>query len=96
MRTYFGLRYVTERVQWTNEIESKLNVYNAEKDSVHRYRIADDLLRLRSNYGLKAWNKMYYTSTLSSARSSSTPIWRISAVCSPTSSLRTRSTWGSG
>ena len=59
MRTYFGLRYVTERVQWTNEIESKLNVYNAEKDSVHRYRIADDLLRLRSNYGLKAWNKMY-------------------------------------
>ena len=32
-----------------------------EKDSVHRYRIADDLLRLRSNYGLKAWNKMYYT-----------------------------------
>ena len=44
-----------------HEIESKLNVYNAEKDSVHRYRIADDLLRLRSNYGLKAWNKMYYT-----------------------------------
>ena len=61
MRTYFGLRYVTERVQWTNEIESKLNVYSAEKDSVHRYRIADDLLRLHSNYGLKAWNKMYYT-----------------------------------
>ena len=30
MRNYFGLRYVTERVQWTNEIESKLSVYNAE------------------------------------------------------------------
>ena len=61
MRNYFGLRYVTERVQWTNEIESKLSVYNAEKDSVHRYRIADDLLRLRSNYGVKAWDAVYYT-----------------------------------
>lgn len=61
MRNYFGLRYVTERVQWTNEIESKLSVYNAEKDSIHRYRIADDLLRLRSNYGVKAWDAVYYT-----------------------------------
>ena len=61
MKNSFGLRYVTERLQWTNEIESKLSIYNAEKDSLHRYRIADDLLRLRSNYGLKAWSKVYYT-----------------------------------
>lgn len=61
MRNYFGLRYVTERVLWNNEIESRLSVYNAEKDSVHRYRIADDLLRFRTNYGIRAWNKVYYT-----------------------------------
>ena len=61
MRNYLGLRYVTERVQWNNEIESRLSIYNAEKDSVHRYRIADDLLSLRSNYGIRAWNKIYYT-----------------------------------
>ena len=61
MRNYFGLRYVTERVLWNNEIESRLSIYNAEKDSVHRYRIADDLLRLSSNYGIRAWNKVYYT-----------------------------------
>lgn len=61
MRNYFSLRYITERVLWNNELESKLSIYNAEKDSVHRYRIADDLLRLRSNYGLRAWNKVYYT-----------------------------------
>ena len=61
MRNYFSLRYITEHVLWNNELESKLSVYNAEKDSVHRYRIADDLLRLHSNYGLRAWNKVYYT-----------------------------------
>lgn len=61
MRNYFSLRYVTDRVEWTNEIESKLSIYNADKDTVHRYRIADDLLRLRSNYGLRAWDKIYYT-----------------------------------
>ena len=45
MRTYFGLRYVTERVQWTNEIESKLNVYNAEKDRNKMYYTIDAELR---------------------------------------------------
>lgn len=61
MRNYFSLRYITERVLWNNEIESRLSVYNADRDSLHRYRIADDLLRLRTNYGLRAWNKIYYT-----------------------------------
>lgn len=61
MRNYFGLRYVTERVLWNNELESRLSIYNADRDSLHRYRIADDLLRIRSNYGLRAWNKVYYT-----------------------------------
>lgn len=61
MRNYFGLQYVTERVLWNNEIESRLSVYNADRDSLHRYRIADDLFLIRSNYGLKAWNKVYYT-----------------------------------
>ena len=61
MRNYFALSYIKDRVLWKNEIESKLSVYNAEKDTVHRYRIADDLLRLRTNYGIRAFNKIYYT-----------------------------------
>lgn len=61
MRNYFALRYITERVQWTNEIESRLSVYNADRDSLHRYRVADDLLRLRSNYGIRAWSKIFYS-----------------------------------
>ena len=61
MRNYLSLSYITDRVLWKNELESKLSVYNADKDSVHRYRIADDLLRLRSNYGIRAFNKVYYT-----------------------------------
>ena len=41
---------------WYKGGASNLNVYMR-----NRYRIADDLLRIRSNYGLKAWNKVYYT-----------------------------------
>ena len=61
MRNYLSLSYIKDRVLWKNELESKLNVYNADKDLVHRYRIADDLLRLHSNYGIRAFHKIYYT-----------------------------------
>ena len=61
MRNYLSLSYIKDRVLWKNELESKLSVYNADKDLVHRYRIADDLLRLSSNYGIRAFHKIYYT-----------------------------------
>ena len=61
MRNYLSLSYIKDRVLWKNELESKLSIYNADKDLVHRYRIADDLLRLRSNYGIRAFHKIYYT-----------------------------------
>ncbi len=61
LRNYFAYNYIANKINWTNEFESKLSIYNAQDDSVHRYRIADDLLRLHSNFGYRAIKRWYYT-----------------------------------
>lgn len=62
MRTYFSLLYRRERVQWLNELESKLGIYTATQGSSGaKYRISEDLLRLHSNYGIKASKRWSYT-----------------------------------
>lgn len=61
MRNYFSLLYNRNDIQWINEIESKLNTYNESPSKIKSYRIADDQLRLSSNFGLKAINSFYYT-----------------------------------
>lgn len=53
--------YKKDKVQWTNLMELKISAYNAPKDTLHSYKIGDDLLRLHSNFGLQAFNKWYYT-----------------------------------
>lgn len=62
MRTYLGMQYSKEKITWLNELESKLSLYTAEGTSKgSRYRISEDLLRLRSNFGLKASKHWDYT-----------------------------------
>lgn len=62
MRTYFSLLYRRDRVQWLNELESKLGIYTATQGSTGaKYRISEDLLRLHSNYGIKASKRWSYT-----------------------------------
>lgn len=62
MRTYLGLQYSRNKITWLNELESKLSLYTAEgADKGGRYRISEDLLRLRSNFGLKASKRWDYT-----------------------------------
>lgn len=53
--------YSRDKVQFTNEIEIKASIYNAPNDTVNNYKIGDDLFRLHSNLGYKAFNKWYYT-----------------------------------
>ncbi len=60
-RNYINKEYNRNRIRWTNELESKLSLYNAARDTINRYRVSDDLLRLRSNFGYKAFNRWYYT-----------------------------------
>lgn len=62
MRTYLALEYIRDQVRWKTELEDKLSLYSTDASvSGQRYRIGEDLLRLRSNFGLKANKKWSYT-----------------------------------
>lgn len=53
--------YKRNKIRWKNEMENRLSIFNAAKDSVNRYRVAEDLFRLRSNIGYKAFSKWFYS-----------------------------------
>lgn len=64
MRTYAAMTYLRGKIKWKNELEDKLSIYNMDKsDKVagRGFRVADDQIRLRSNFGLKAVSGWYYT-----------------------------------
>ncbi len=60
-RQYFIYNYNKDKVQFTNELEWKTNVYTAPKDTLRNYKIGDDVFRIHSNIGYKAFNKWFYT-----------------------------------
>lgn len=60
-REYFVYNYNKDKVQFTNELEIKTNVFTAPKDTLHDYKVGDDVFRLHSNFGYKAFNKWFYT-----------------------------------
>lgn len=62
MRNYFSMYYNKDRVSWLNELESKLGLYRTGiEPQKNRYRVNEDLLRLRSNYGIKFNKHWSYT-----------------------------------
>ncbi|WP_234367794.1 DUF3078 domain-containing protein [Parabacteroides pacaensis] len=61
MRTYMRYNYNKDKIQFNNELEWKASFYTAPKDTVHDYRVGEDVFRLYSNFGYKAFNKWYYT-----------------------------------
>lgn len=64
MRTYAAMTYLRGKVKWKNELEDKLSIYDmdkSDKSAGRGFRIADDQIRLRSNFGLKAISGWYYT-----------------------------------
>lgn len=60
-REYFVYNYNKDKIQFTNELEIKTNVFTAPKDTLHDYKVGDDVFRLHSNFGYKAFNKWFYT-----------------------------------
>lgn len=60
-RQYFNATYTRDRVSWLNELEWRLSSYTSEADTVSKFRIADDLLRIHSNFGIKAYKDLFYT-----------------------------------
>lgn len=60
-RELFIYNYNRDKVQFTNLLEIKTNIYTAPKDTLRDYKIGDDVLRLHSNIGYRAFSKWYYT-----------------------------------
>lgn len=42
-------------------MEYKLSIYNSQNDTIRKYRVADDLFRLHSNFGYQAYRHWYYS-----------------------------------
>lgn len=61
MRTYIGVNYNKDKITWLAELEDKLSLYSADASTGRRYRVGEDLLRVRSNFGVKASKRWSYT-----------------------------------
>ncbi|MDR2496093.1 MAG: DUF3078 domain-containing protein [Tannerellaceae bacterium] len=60
-RNYLRYDYKRDKVQWANEAEAKATIYNAPNDTINAYKIGDDLVRIHSNLGYKAFPKWFYS-----------------------------------
>jgi len=60
-RNIVKYNYAKDRIKWDNDLEIRLNFVNSPNDTLRKYKVSDDFFRLHSNYGLKAFNKWYYT-----------------------------------
>lgn len=55
--------YNKDKVHFTNELEIKLNLSTLPSsiDTVHPYKVNDDVLRFHSSFGYQAFSKWFYT-----------------------------------
>jgi Protein of unknown function (DUF3078). len=53
--------YKKDKLSLINELEFRTSVYTASKDTMRRYKVGDDILRIYSNLGFVAFNKWSYT-----------------------------------
>lgn len=60
-KNYVRYDYNKDKVQIINEGEITANVYNAPKDTLRNFKVGNDIVRLHSNIGYKAFNKWFYT-----------------------------------
>ena len=60
-REYFIYNYNKDKVQFTNELEIKNTVTTAPNDTLRSYKVSDDVFRLHSNLGFRAFSKWFYT-----------------------------------
>ena len=60
-RNQLQYNYAKNRMQMKNLIEMNASVYTTSNDSVHNYRFSEDMFRIYSNVGYKAFSKWFYT-----------------------------------
>lgn len=57
----FTYNYNRGKISWINELEWRLSAYTSEADTISKFRVADDLLRLHTNFGIQAYESLFYT-----------------------------------
>ena len=61
----YNLKYDDyKKIIFENTIQWKLNLSSAQDDTVHTIRVSEDLFQINSKFGVKAYNKWYYTASL--------------------------------
>ncbi|MDR0349170.1 MAG: DUF3078 domain-containing protein [Tannerella sp.] len=60
-KNIFQYNYEKDKIKLDNKFEANTSIYSAPKDSVHDYKVGDDLLHFYSNLGLKAFDNWHYT-----------------------------------
>ena len=61
----YNLKYDDyKKIIFENTIQWKLNLSSAPDDTVHTIRVSEDLFQINSKFGVKAYNKWYYTASL--------------------------------
>lgn len=53
-----------QKIQWDNKLEAQLGFQTAMSDTLHTFRVTNNLLRLTSKIGYKAAKKWFYTGQL--------------------------------
>lgn len=60
----FTLNYAKDKVKFDNTLEWRLSFQKTPADTLRSITITEDLVRLKSVFGYKAFNKWYYSSSL--------------------------------
>ena len=63
----FSIKYndpKEQRILFENLVQWRLNINSAPEDTLHSVKISEDLFQINSKFGLKAYNKWYYTATM--------------------------------
>lgn len=50
-----------QKIEFDNRVEAKVGFMTVPSDTIHKYNITSDLLRLTSKLGVKAFDRWYYT-----------------------------------
>jgi hypothetical protein len=60
-RNIVKYNYAKDRIKIDNDLDLRLNFYNAPNDTIRKYKVSEDLLRLHTNFGVRAFKKWYYS-----------------------------------
>lgn len=60
-RQLFKMNYKRDKLTWHSDFEWRLSIFTSPSDTIGRYRVADDLIRLHSNLGVEAAKNLFYT-----------------------------------